>query len=166
MGSIIGKDARMKSLIGKKAPAVRLKDQDEKARSLSEFKGQYVVLYFYPKDGTPGCTVEAKSFRDSMNDLVDAGVAVVGVSADSCGSHKKFAEKHELNFPLLADEKKEVVKKYGVWKPKKMFGKTFFGVKRQSFLIGPDGKVLKHYEKVVPKDHPTKVLKDVRELST
>ncbi len=134
-------------------------------RTLAEYAGKYVLLYFYPKDGTPGCTIEAQGFRDQMNDLVEAGVQVVGVSADTCGSHKRFAEKHELDFPLLADTETKLSTAYGVWRKKILFGKKYMGIKRQSFLIDPDGVVVRHYEKVDPKQHPQEVLHDIRELS-
>lgn len=123
-----------------------------------------MLLYFYPKDMTPGCTTEACTFRDALNDLQQADVQVIGVSADSVKSHKKFAEKYKLNFPLLADEKKELIEGFGVWKEKLLFGKLGLGISRESFLIDPEGKIVKHYTKVDPKAHPQEVLADVKAL--
>lgn len=151
-------------MIGKKAHPFSLKDQNEQVRTLEEFKGKYLLLYFYPKDATPGCTVEAQKFSHYLNDLADAGVQVVGVSADSCTSHKKFAEKFNLHFPLLADEEKELIQAYDLWVEKSMFGKKFYGIRRDSFLIDPEGTIIKQYEKVNPKKHAEEVLKDVKAL--
>ncbi|MBL7021951.1 thioredoxin-dependent thiol peroxidase [Patescibacteria group bacterium] len=151
----------MLELENKKAPSFKLKDQNNKIVSLSDFKGKYVLLYFYPKDMTPGCTIEAKCFRDKNNEFKKLGVYVLGVSIDSIESHQKFTERHGLNFPLLSDEEKEVVKKYGVWKDKTMFGKKYMGIQRDSFLIDKKGKVLKHYIKVSPSKHVEEVIKDL-----
>lgn len=151
-------------LEGKKAPDFELKDQNGKQHKLSSYKGKKVLLYFYPKDMTPGCTVEAKGFRDNFDNLKKAGVVILGVSTDDVESHKKFCDKHQLNFSLLSDEKKDVVQKYGVWVEKSMFGKKYMGIQRDSFLIGENGKILKHYVKVSPTKHPMEVLKDVKEL--
>lgn len=147
--------------IGKKVPDFTLQDQDWESHSLSEFQGQKVLLYFYPKDDTPGCTVEACNFRDHLNELKKRGVQVLGVSPDSADSHKKFVAKHGLNFPLLADVDKEVVNMYGVWVQKSMFGKKYMGVQRDSFLIDEEGSLAKHYVKVKPKGHVAEVLADV-----
>jgi len=153
------------SWAGKKAPSFSLKDQDGKVHKLSQYLGGMVLLYFYPKDMTSGCTVEAQGFRDTWKELKKLGVTVLGVSNDSVASHKKFCEKEGLNFPLLADEKKEVVGKYGVWVEKSMYGKKYMGIQRDSFLIGIDGKILKHYEKVKPAEHPDEVIKDVKGIA-
>lgn len=150
---------------GKKAPTFSLKDQDGKVHKLADYQGGLVLLYFYPKDMTSGCTVEAQGFRDAWKELRKLGVTVLGVSADSVASHKKFCEKEDLNFPLLADEKKEVVVKYGVWVEKSMYGKKYMGIQRDSFLVGKDGKILKHYVKVKPAEHPGEVIKDVKMLA-
>lgn len=150
---------------GKKAPAFSLKDQDGKPHKLGDYQGGLVLLYFYPKDMTSGCTVEAQGFRDKWKELKKLGVTVLGVSTDSVASHKKFCDKENLNFPLLADEKKEVVAKYGVWVEKSMYGKKYMGIQRDSFLIGKNGKILKHYEKVKPAEHPDEVLVDVKMLA-
>ena len=149
---------------GKKAPSFTLKDQDGKIHKLSQYQGGMVLLYFYPKDMTSGCTVEAQGFRDAWKELKKLGVTVLGVSPDNITSHKKFCDKEKLNFPLLADVQKKVVEKYGVWVEKLMYGKKYMGVQRDSFLIGKDGKILKHYEKVKPAKHPGEVIADVRAL--
>lgn len=144
------------------APDFNLPDQDGEKRSLKDYLGQYVLLYFYPKDMTPGCTTEAQCFRNRLNDLKALGVQVFGVSADGVESHGKFAKKHGLNFPLLADVDKEVVKKYGVWVEKSILGKKYRGIQRDSFLIDKKGVVIKHYEKVKPEEHAEEVIRDVR----
>lgn len=154
----------MIDFVGKKAPDFKLLDDEGRERSLSEFKGQTVLLYFYPKDMTPGCTVEACTLRDHMNDLKGAGVQVLGVSADSVASHKKFKEKHKLNFPLLADTEKTVVQQYGVWGEKAFMGKKYMGIFRDSFLIDKTGVVVKHYQKVKPAVHAEEVLADVKAM--
>lgn len=120
-----------------------------------------MLLYFYPKDDTPGCTTEACNFRDRLNELKDHGVQVLGVSKDTIASHKKFSEKFDLNFPLLSDENGTLVKAYGVWKEKSMYGKTYMGISRESFLIDEEGNLVKHYEKVKPEEHVEEVLRDV-----
>lgn len=155
----------MLNLINRTAPDIALLDQDNVMRRLRDYRGQYVLLYFYPKDMTPGCTVEATGFRDALNDLRAAGVQVLGVSADTCQSHKKFARSHQLNFPLLADTEQHVVKAYGVWTEKSLFGRKYFGIQRDSFLIDPAGRVVQQYEKVRPDSHPADVLKDVQALT-
>lgn len=152
------------SLLNKKAPLFSLSDQNEKVHSLKDYRGEVVLLYFYPKDMTPGCTVEAEGFRDALNDLGPLGVVVLGVSADTCRSHKKFAEMYQLQFPLLADTEKEVITLYEVLKEKSMYGKKYMGISRESFLIDRKGVIRKHYEKVVPKDHPREVIADVQAL--
>lgn len=142
----------------KQAPTFSLPDQNGIVHSLSQYKGKKVLLYFYPKDDTPGCTVEACSFRDNLARLQSHGIVVLGVSADSTESHKKFEEKHQLNFPLLADTEKEVVQAYGVLQEKSMFGKTFMGIHRDSFLIDEEGNIIKHFKKVKPAQHVQEVL--------
>lgn len=154
----------MSDLLNKKAPDFELKDQDGNLHKLADYKGKRVLLYFYPKDMTPGCTVEACSFRDNMGDLKKLGVVVLGVSVDSMESHKKFEKKERLNFPLLADTEKLVVKRYGVWVEKSMYGKKYFGVQRDSFLIDEEGVIVRHYEKVKPEDHIAEVMADAEAL--
>lgn len=148
-------------LVGKKAPAFALEDQNGKIHKLADYKGKKVVLYFYPKDMTSGCTVEAQNFRDAMPEFEKRNVVVLGVSADDVKSHKKFEEKECLNFPLLADTDKKVVEAYGVWVEKSMYGKKYMGIQRDTFLIDEDGKVAKHYVKVKPKDHVQQLLEDI-----
>jgi len=144
--------------IGELAPDFTLVDQDEKSHTLSQYRGKKVVLYFYPKDMTPGCTVQAQGMRDSMNDLEAKGIVVLGVSVDDVKSHKKFVEKHNLNFPLLSDTEKSVVQAYGVWKEKSMFGKKYMGIQRDTFLIDEEGKLIQHFEKVNPLKHASQIL--------
>jgi peroxiredoxin Q/BCP len=151
---------------GKAAPAFTLTDQDGSKVSLSQFKGkQAVVLYFYPKDDTPGCTKEACGFRDFNRELQKLGVAVLGVSADSEASHGKFIAKYKLNFPLLSDPERKVMTAYGAYGEKMMYGKKTVGVIRSTVLIGKDGKVKKHWARVASAEkHPEQVLNAVREL--
>jgi peroxiredoxin Q/BCP len=144
--------------VGELVPDFTLVDQDEKSHTLSQYRGKKVVLYFYPKDMTPGCTVQAEGMRDSMNDLESKGIVVLGVSVDDVKSHKKFVEKHNLNFPLLADTEKTVVQAYGVWKEKSMFGKKYMGIQRDTFLIDEEGKLIQHFEKVNPLKHASQIL--------
>lgn len=140
------------------APDFELPDQNGKIHRLSDFCGQWVLLYFYPKDDTPGCTKEACAIRDSFPDFKKIKVKVFGVSVDSVKSHKKFSEKYNLPFTLLADEKKEIVKKYGVWGKKKFMGREYYGTLRTSFLIDSQGKIAKIYENVKPEFHAGEVL--------
>lgn len=144
--------------VGELVPDFTLVDQDEKSHTLSQYRGKKVVLYFYPKDMTPGCTVQAEGMRDSMNDLEAKGIVVLGVSVDDVKSHKKFVEKHNLNFPLLADTEKTVVEAYGVWKEKSIFGKKYMGIQRDTFLIDEEGKLIQHFEKVNPLKHASQIL--------
>ncbi|HMR55181.1 MAG TPA: thioredoxin-dependent thiol peroxidase [Candidatus Doudnabacteria bacterium] len=148
-----------------KAPDFTLPDQDGKKHKLSDYKGQWVLLYFYPKDNTPGCTTEACALRDNFPAFKKVKAKVFGISTDSVTSHKKFADKYELPFTLLADEEKSVVEKYDVWRVKNMYGRKFFGIARVSFLISPDGKIAKIYEKVKPAVHAEEVLEDIKKLS-
>lgn len=152
------------SLVNKKAPKFTLLDQDGEKRSLADYAGKKVLLYFYPKDDTPGCTTEACNFRDSLTRLKKYGVQVLGVSCDDVKSHKKFVEKFGLNFPLLADTEKKVVEKYGVWVEKSMYGRKYMGIQRDSFLIDETGKVVKHYVKVKPDGHVDEVIEDLKGL--
>lgn len=149
---------------GKKAPDFSLPDQNGDDRSLSDYLGSWVLLYFYPKDDTPGCTKEACAIRDNLPAFDDIRAEVLGISADSEKSHKKFAEKYGLNFTLLSDEGMKVIKRYGVWGRKKMMGKEFDGINRTSFLIDPEGNIAKVYEKVKPETHAQEVLEDLKGL--
>jgi peroxiredoxin Q/BCP len=143
---------------GDKAPDFQAVDQDEKPISLADYKGKKLVLYFYPKDNTPGCTDEACSLRDGYRDLINAGYDVVGVSADTSKSHKGFAAKHSLPFRLLADPDKKVIQAYGAWGEKKMYGKSYEGIIRTSFVISQDGRIEKIIDKVNTKDHANQIL--------
>ncbi len=149
--------------VGQLVPDFTLEDQDGKSHTLSQYRGKKVVLYFYPKDMTPGCTVQAEGMRDSMNDLEAKGIIVLGVSVDDVKSHKKFVEKHSLNFPLLSDIDKKVVSEYDVWKEKSMFGKKYMGIQRDTFLIDEEGKLIKHFVKVNPLKHAGQILETVSE---
>lgn len=144
------------------APDFTLQDQDGDPHKLSEYRGQRVLLYFYPKDDTPGCTKEACTIRDGLPDFEKLNTKVLGVSVDTIESHKKFAEKYKLPFTLLADPEKKVVKLYGVWGKKKFMGREYEGTLRTSFLISPDGKIAKVYEDVKPAEHAQEVLEDLR----
>ncbi len=143
----------------KKAPQFTLPDQTGKKISLKDFKGKKVVLYFYPKDNTPGCTKEACDFRDSIEDFKKIKAVVLGVSPDSVESHKKFAEKYDLPFPLLSDPEKKVLNKYGVWKEKSMYGRKYMGVERTTVVIDENGKIMKIFPKVKVKGHVDQVKK-------
>jgi len=143
---------------GKKAPEFALPDQSGKTHRLSDYRGKRVVLYFYPKDDTSGCTREACSFRDSFLKFTEAGIEVLGVSADDADSHAKFREKYGLPFTLLSDPEKKVVKNYGVWVEKNNYGKKYWGISRTTFLIDADGNIVHVFEKVKPEDHAAEVL--------
>ena len=150
--------------IGDTAPDFVLLDQDGKEHRLSDEKGHWTLLYFYPKDLTPGCMAEACGIRDAFPDFEKLNITVFGVSTDSVASHRKMVDKLELPFTLLADEKKEVVAAYGVWGQKKFMGHEYMGTNRWSFLIGPDGKIRKIYDKVKPAAHAQEVLEDLRQM--
>ena len=141
--------------IGDKAPLFTGTDQDGKSISLSDFRGRKVILYFYPKDNTPGCTAEACSLRDGRAELQRMGFEVIGVSPDSVKSHQGFIAKHGLNFPLIADADKSIAAAYGVWGEKKFMGRTYM---RTTFVIGPDGTIEKIFDKVNTKDHFTQIV--------
>jgi thioredoxin-dependent peroxiredoxin len=143
--------------IMEKAPAFNLHDQNGKQHSLTDFKGKYLVLYFYPKDDTPGCTKEACDFRDQIGNLREMGAEVLGVSADDTSSHEKFAGKHGLNFPLLADDGAVIAKAYGAYGQKNMYGKISEGIMRKTFLIDPNGEIIKAWGKVSVEGHVEQV---------
>ncbi len=146
--------------VGSPAPEFELADQTGQLHSLEDYRNQWVVLYFYPKDGTPGCTTEACEFRDNIFAFRDLNTQILGISLDDVDSHKAFAEHHNLPFPLLADTEGEASTAYGV--KTKMFGMTV--AKRQTFIIDPDGNIAKHYDKVKPGEHSPQVLADLNEL--
>lgn len=147
--------------VGDTAPEFELADQDGRVRSLKEFKDQKVLVYFYPKDDTPGCTAEACGFRDLRHELAEKGVVVIGISKDSVKSHKKFAEKYNLPFILLSDENTETIKAYKAWGKKKFMGREYEGTLGISYLIDQKGKVEKVYGTVDTKKHAQEVLSDV-----
>jgi peroxiredoxin Q/BCP len=155
-----------KITIGAAAPDVTLPDQDGKTQRLRDRRGQWVLVYFYPRDDTPGCTVEACGVRDEWKAFRAGGIEVVGISADSVASHRKFADKFKLPFTLLADEEKSVIRAFGTWGKKKFMGREFDGILRQSFLIDPAGRIAKIYRKVKPAEHAAEVLADVRALAS
>jgi len=144
-----------------KAQDFTLPDQYGKIHKLSDYRGRWVILFFYPRDNTPGCTKEACNFRDSYHEFEKRGIQILGVSKDSVASHKKFAEKFSLNFPILSDEKKKVIKLYKAWGLKKFMGREFEGTIRMSYLVNPQGKIEKIYPKVNPLTHASEVLSDV-----
>lgn len=147
------------------APDFNLPDENGDLRTLAEFRGKPVVLYFYPKDDTSGCTTEACNFRDDYSVYHKNGVVILGVSPDNAQSHAKFKNKYTLPFTLLADEGHKVCDLYGVWGPKKMMGREYEGVHRTTFLIGPDGKIIKVFEGVKPDGHSAQVLEALKEVS-
>ena len=149
--------------VGKKAPDFSLLNQDEKKISLKDFIGQKVVLYFYPKDDTSGCTKEACSFSDDLPKFSKIDAVILGVSPDSVKSHKKFSEKYKLKFDLLADEEKLVLEKYGVWKEKSMYGRKYMGVERTTFIIDEKGKIKKIFNKVKVEGHNKEVLEALKD---
>ena len=146
---------------GKKAPDFKLKNQNGETISLSDYKGKNVVLYFYPKDNTSGCTAEACAFRDDFPKFEKIDAVILGVSPDSVESHKKFEQKYNLNFNMLSDEKKEVVQKYGVWKEKNMYGRKYMGVERTTYIIDTEGKIKKIFRKVKVNGHNKEVFEAI-----
>ncbi len=159
------KNTTMLPTVGMKAKNFTLPDQDGVFHELKNYLGQWVALYFYPKDDTPGCTVEACQFRDTFPKFKRSQAVVLGVSVDAVKKHAKFVTKYELPFTLLADEEKKVVELYGVWAKKKFMGREYMGIVRTSFLIAPDGKIARVYESVKPDGHAEEVLKDIKTLT-
>jgi len=149
---------------GDKAPDFALPDQDGREVKLSDFRGQPVVVYFYPKADTPGCTTQACGVRDHLPDYAEAGAVVLGISPDPVAKVKRFHDKQSLNFTLLADEDHAVTDSYGVWAEKSMYGKTYWGALRATFIVGPDGSVVHVIPKVSPKTHDEEVLKALAEI--
>lgn len=137
---------------------ITVRNQDNQEVSLSDLQGNYALVYFYPKDNTPGCTKEACSFRDNFSEIQKLGVKVIGVSADSPKSHQSFKEKHQLPFPLWSDPEKKLIKAFGVLKEKSMFGKTFLGIQRASFAIDPNGTIIEVWPTVSPQKHTQEVI--------
>ena len=139
-------------------------DQNGDIHKLADYKSKWLLIYFYPKDDTPGCTKEACNFRDGLNEFTKREVTVVGISKDSVASHKKFADKYKLNFALLSDPEHLVIESYGAWGTKKFMGKEFTGTQRNSYLINPEGEITKEYKSVNPLTHFTQILTDLDKL--
>lgn len=152
--------------VGTSAPAFALSDQDGNQHSLKDYAGKWVLIYFYPKDNTPGCTKEACALRDSITQFNDLNAVVLGVSKDSEASHKRFVEKFGLPFTLLSDPDATMITEYGAMKMKKNFGKEYLGIVRMSYLIDPEGKVAKVYPKVKPAEHAAEVIDDLKQLQS
>lgn len=148
---------------GMSAPDFKAKDQDGNTISLSDYRGKNVVLYFYPKDNTPGCTKEACNFRDELDEFIDLNAVILGVSADSEASHKKFISKYELPFKLISDPDKKIIQKYGVWKEKNNFGIKALGIVRSTFVIDKNGKIKKIFDKVKVDGHNQEVKEALKE---
>lgn len=150
--------------IGDMVPDIKLPSSSGKDVSLHDFKGKNIILYFYPKDDTPGCTKEACEFRDSHSDFGDLNAVIIGVSKDPLAKHEKFINKYELPFELLADEEFQLLKAFDAWKEKSMYGKSFMGIERSTYLIDEKGKLIKEWRKVKVTDHVKEVLEALREL--
>lgn len=150
--------------IGSSAPAFTLKSDAGEKIKLADFKGKPVVLYFYPKDDTPGCTTEACNFRDASQTFKDLGAVVLGVSPDDVDSHVKFRDKHSLNFPLLADTDHKIAEKYGAWREKNMYGKKSMGIQRSTFLIDSSGKIAQVWKRVKVDGHDQQVIDAIKAL--
>lgn len=149
----------------KQAPDFSLPDQNGTLHSLKDYRGHWLVLYFYPKDDTPGCTTEACNFRDARDAIAEFGKAkVVGISKDTVRSHKKFADKHELNFTLLSDPDHEVINAYGAWQKKKFMGREYMGIMRNTYVIDPEGMIAKEYANIDPKQHAAQIINDLKTL--
>ena len=159
--TIAQKGIKMPLKIGQKAPQFSLPNEKGEKVALKEFKGKKVILYFYPKDMTPGCTTEACDFRDALRKIKRRGAVVLGVSKDSSERHQKFIDKYGLNFPLLSDEEGKVCEKYDVWQEKKLYGKVFMGIVRTTVIIDEDGKIEQLYHKVKVKGHVDQVLEEI-----
>jgi thioredoxin-dependent peroxiredoxin len=149
---------------GISAPAFCLKNEDEQEVCLKGHKGKWIILYFYPKDDTPGCTIEAKDFSKENPGFEELDAVILGVSADDCGSHKSFINKYKLKINLLADPDKKTLKKYGVWEKKKFMGREYMGIARTTYLINPGGKIAWLWEKVIPAGHAREVRLKIEEL--
>ncbi len=147
--------------VGDKAPVFKGLNQDEKEISLSDFAGQKVILYFYPKDNTPGCTAESCNLSENYDDLTSKGFEVIGVSPDGIASHQRFIAKHNLRFNLIADTEKEILQQYDAWGLKKLYGKEYMGVLRKTFIIDENGEIVKIFEKVKTKDHTNQILSEL-----
>jgi thioredoxin-dependent peroxiredoxin len=151
----------MKLNVGDKAPAIVAMDQNGKMISLDEFRGSKVILYFYPKDDTPGCTAEACNLRDNYDALLDKGFKIIGVSADNAKSHQKFAGKYSLPFPLIPDTDRKIINDYGVWGKKNRYGREYDGIFRTTFIISEKGIIMKIFDKVDTKQHTDQILAEI-----
>lgn len=147
-----------------KAPAFALEDENNKTHTLSDYAGQWVVIYFYPKDDTPGCTKEACTIAEVYDEFEKLGVSVLGISKDTPSSHAKFKAKYQLPFTLLSDVSTETIQAYDAWKEKSMYGKKYLGTHRVSYIIDPKGKIAQVYPKVTPADHAQQLLQDLRDF--
>lgn len=151
----------------KVAPNFSLADQNGDLHSLKDYAGKWLVVYFYPKDDTPGCTIEACNFRDARDAIAELGNAsVVGISKDNVMSHKKFADKHKLNFTLLSDPDHTTIEAFGAWQPKKFMNREFMGIVRNTYLINPTGTIVKTYENVTPQTHTGEIIADIKQFQT
>lgn len=150
--------------IGDTAPSFCLPDRNEKEVCLSDFRGKYLILYFYPKDNTSGCTLEAVTFTEYLEDFKKENAEIIGISPDSCGSHTNFISKHGLKIILISDTEKEIIKKYGAWTLKKMYGREYYGVNRSTFIINPEGGIEYIERKVKVKGHIENILSKLKEL--
>lgn len=146
------------------APDFSLPDQNGTLHTLNDYAGKWLVLYFYPKDSTAGCTLEACSFRDERDDIIAMGAEVIGVSKDSVKSHAKFVEKHDLNFTLLSDESTDMIRAYAAWGKKKFMGREYEGVLRKTYIIDPEGRIAKEYPSVTPLGHAKQIIADLQKL--
>ena len=155
----------MSNLIGKKAPAISGENQHGKAINLSDFIGQKVVIYFYPKDNTPGCTVQSCNLRDNYKSLQEKGIAIIGISKDDVKSHDKFATRFELPFDLIADEDRKAIEAYEVWGEKSLFGVKYMGTKRETFVVDENGIVILHIDKVKTKEHSAQIIDALDKLN-
>jgi peroxiredoxin Q/BCP len=156
--------ASMELKIGQKAPEISLPDQNGEIKNLRSHIGKWILIYFYPKDDTPGCTKEACSLRDNFQGFRGLSAEVIGISKDSVKSHKKFAEKYDLPFTLLSDIEHKTAEDYGVWQEKKFMGRKYMGMNRSSFLIDTKGKIAKIYINVKPEDHADEVMADLKAI--
>lgn len=152
--------------LGQAVPSIELLADSGEQTTLADYKGKYVVLYFYPKDMTPGCTTEACDFRDQHQSFADLNAVIVGVSPDPQEKHKKFKEKHDLPFQLLVDDEHKLAEAFDVWKLKKNFGKEYMGIERSTFIIDPEGKLIKEWRKVKVKDHVEEALQYIKEIQS
>jgi peroxiredoxin Q/BCP len=149
---------------GSNVPQFSLPDQNGKIHNISDYIGRWVIVYFYPKDLTPGCTTEACNFQEVLPDFNSIDAVILGISKDSVERHKKFADKYNLHFNLLSDENSDVCEQFGVWQKKSMYGKEYMGIVRSTFIVNPDGKIVKVYPKVKVKEHHTEILEDLKTL--